>query len=156
MENHLQQEARVWNRVMGNTRQSPEQGQDSCPVPETVMELVRGELADACVYRYLAARVCCPGDRVILTELARQETAHARSLSAVYFVLTGKKACPGRQEPPCVTCTAETLRQQYFGELEKAARYEAMAAGRFAETFRCLAREERQHAQKLLCVMGNL
>ena len=125
-----------------------------CPTAETLMELIRGELADACVYRYLAGRVCCPGDKEALLCLAKEEQSHARQLSAAYFVLTGKKACPGKPDHPCVTCVAETLRQQYFGELEGAKRYNAMETGQFAETFHCLSREEQDHARRLLCIMG--
>lgn len=153
MDHHAQQEARVWSRVMASSEQARDSA-SACPTAETLMALIREELADACVYRYLAGRVCCPGDRETLLCLAKEEQAHARQLSAAYFVLTGKKACPGKPEHPCVTCVAETLRQQYFGELEGAKRYDTMEAGQFAETFRCLSREERDHARRLLCVMG--
>jgi len=155
MEHHVQQEARVWSRVMASGQQSRESA-PACPTAESLMELIRQELTNACTYRYLASRVCCPGDREILACLARDEQEHAKQLSAAYFVLTGKKACPGKPEHPCVTCVAETLRQQYFGELEGAKRYDTMATGQFAETFQCLSMQEAQHAQKLLCVMGNL
>ena len=118
MDHHAQQEARVWSRVMASSEQARDSA-SACPTAETLMALIREELADACVYRYLAGRVCCPGDRETLLCLAKEEQAHARQLSAAYFVLTGKKACPGKPEHPCVTCVAETLRQQYFGDLPR-------------------------------------
>ena len=54
--------------------------------------------------------------QAMLREMARQEACHAKQFGAVYFLKTGKKACPGRPEAPCVTCINETLRQRYSEE----------------------------------------
>ncbi|MFR7742885.1 MAG: hypothetical protein ACLU3I_06030 [Acutalibacteraceae bacterium] len=38
--------------------------------------------------------------QAMLREMARQEACHAKQFGAVYFLKTGKKACPGRPDAP--------------------------------------------------------
>ena len=88
-------------------------------------------------------------------EVARQEACHAKQFGAVYFLKTGKKACPGRPDAPCVTCINETLRQRYSEEHAAHEAYEALAEN--AGTHRCMllkiAEEECGHAQMILCIL---
>ena len=84
-----------------------------------------------------------------------QEACHAKQFGAVYFLKTGKKACPGRPEAPCVTCINETLRQRYSEEHAAHEAYETLAEN--AGTHRCMllriAEEECEHAQMILCIL---
>ena len=74
-----------------------------------------------------------------------------KKLGAIYFLLTGKKACPKKPENPCITCNAETLRRQYQRELSAREHYEALApmSGARACTMRELALDECRHAQSI-------
>lgn len=165
------QAQRVWSRVMAaqtdaqnqtpaRSGQTDAQAARPAPTvweqapavitPEQVMELISGEMKDAATYRCLSARMkgCA---RKTLETLAHEERCHAKQLGAIYFLLTGKKACPPRPEPPCITCNAETLRRQYQMELAARERYESLAplAGARACTMRELALDECRHAQKI-------
>ena len=95
--------------------------------------------------------------QAMLRAIAQQEACHAKKLAAVYFLNTGKKACPGRPERPCVTCINETLRQQYTAEHAAHEAYAALAET--AGTHRCMllrmAQEECEHAQLILCILQN-
>ena len=151
MDYNVQQEARVWNRVMGAPRQENRPtGSDA----ETVMGYITQKQENICLYRALQGRVC-PRCRGVLAELANDEACAVKELSAIYFVMTGRKACPPPAPKPCITCAAETLRQQYAAVGEDAARYEAMATGEFGHVFCSLAQTAKKHARKLLCVMGD-
>ena len=151
MEYNVQQESRVWNRVMGAPRQETPH---TCTDAESIMGQISRKTENVCLYRTLACRVC-PACRGVLLELAAEESCVVKELSAIYFVMTGRKACPPAAQKPCITCTAETLRQQYAAVLEDAKRYEAMAVGEFAYIFCGLAQASQKHAKKLLCVMGD-
>ena len=93
--------------------------------------------------------------QAMLREMARQGACHAKQFGAVYFLKTGKKACPGRPEAPCVTCINETLRQRYSEEHTAHEAYETLAEN--AGTHRCMllriAEEECEHAQMILCIL---
>lgn len=142
MELNVQQEARVWSRVLGGDGLTAEQ----------LLALIREEEQTACTYGHLAGLIC-PRERQTLKKLAGEERCHADRLRAVYFLMTGQRVCAQRQEPPCVTCLSETLRQQYKRELADAERYAGLAKGEFACTMEVLAREEKAHAQALLCLL---
>lgn len=155
MEFNVQQEQRVWERVMGAPRmeQTPPQTAPICA--EKVKSLAEAELASACLYRSLANRVC-PKSANVLRAMAQEESCHARSLMAVYFVLTGQKLCLPAAQKPCITCTAEELRRAYMGEKAAAEQYAALASagGDHGHLLQCLARDESRHARQLLCVIA--
>lgn len=147
-------EQEVWQRVMAASAEAP-----ACCKPvgkqtvtaEQVMELLCKELADAAAYEALACRV--RGQmRQRFYALARQERQHAQKLSAVYYLMTGKKACPDKPKFPCIACTNEELRERYIAETKGAEHYCSLAekAGSFGDLVRELACEERQHAQEIL------
>ena len=148
MEYNVSQEARVWDRVLASNR-----GEQSAPSAD-LPALIREELAAACTYERLAARVCASAAEM-LRRIAREERCHAARLGAISFLMTGKKVCPERAEPDCITCAVETLRARYRKELADAERYEALAAagGEHADTYAAMAAEEHRHAQMLVCVV---
>ena len=109
MNYNLNQEQRVWERVMGTPRQEqtlPQtQPQTGRLCAENVKAMAEKEQESACLYRSLAQRVC-PNCRHILLQIAQEESCHARHLAAVYFVLTGQKLCLAQPQKPCITCPA--------------------------------------------------
>ena len=107
------QAQRVWSRVMAaqtdaqeaNAKTAVQTAQPTAQTapeisitPEQIMEQINGELSDAATYRALSNRMngCA---KKTLEELSRDEKCHAKKLAAMYFLLTGKKACPKRPEP---------------------------------------------------------
>ena len=153
-------EEAVWQRVMAMSAEAPEprtaqraqMAQSSQGLTEVqVMELLQGELADACTYQTLANRTRGEARRC-LQQLAREERQHARKLETVYYVMTGRRPCPERPKSPCVACLNEELRKRYEEELAGAARYHKLAdqAGSFAQTFHCLGLAEERHGGMIL------
>ena len=138
------QTQRVWSRVMSAqtapaaAMENPApaaQAQSETLTPEKLLSLIDGERADSALYAHLAARMKGRA-QAMLRAIAQQEACHAKKLAAVYFLNTGKKACPGRPERPCVTCINETLRQQYTAEHAAHEAYAALAEN--AGTHRCM------------------
>ena len=157
------QTQRVWSRVMSAqttpaaAMENPApaaQAQSETLTPEKLLSLIDGERADSALYAHLAARMKGRA-QAMLRAIAQQEACHAKQFGAVYFLKTGKKACPGRPEAPCVTCINETLRQRYSEEHTAHEAYETLAEN--AGTHRCMllriAEEECEHAQMILCIL---
>lgn len=149
MDFNVQQEARVWSRVMG--------GRDGSLGAEQILALIREEEQAACTYRHLS-RLICPQERRTLLRIAADEACHADRLRAVYFLMEGKRICPEHHTPPCVTCLTETLRQRYRDELADAKQYESLTAqaGEFACTMDALAKDEKKHSRMLLCLLQRI
>lgn len=156
------QTQQVWSRVMNAqaapaaaaAQTEPEAQPDLELTPSQLLSCIRHEHSDCALYLHLAGRL--KGNaQALLRQLARQEACHARRLSAIYYVKTGEKACPGAPERPCTACINETLRQRYTAELSASERYQALAenAGSYECLLRQMAQEECEHAQKLLCIL---
>lgn len=153
-------EEAVWQRVMAMSAEAPvaeptRMGRQVQPAQELtgeqVLELLKGELNDACTYSALANRTRGEARRY-LQQLARAEQQHSRKLETVYYLMTGHKPCPDRPKPPCVACLSEELRKCYEEEAKGAARYHKLAdrAGSFAQIFHCLGLEEEHHGRMVL------
>ena len=149
---------RVWSRVMcaQNIQTAP-----ACPCKENIClsaemlaELITGELRSWCLYRSLACMACQQVQNVLLC-IAEQEKCHAKKLSVMYFLATGKKFCPPNPRPACTACFNEAVRQAYKEELDGACQYEMLAqnAGSHACTLRSIAEEEKEHARQLACIL---
>lgn len=149
---------RVWSRVMcaQNIQTMPACPckEDSSLSAETLAELIRAEMHDWCLYRSLACTNCRQINSTLLC-IAEQEKCHAKKLSVLYFLATGKKYCPPKPNPACTACFNEAVRQAYKEELESACRYDSLAqnAGSHACTLRSIAEEEREHARQLACIL---
>lgn len=150
MEINPQQEAQIWNRVLGAESAQPQ----AVLTPGSVMTAMQDEYAAACAYRTLAQHYHGAAKQTLL-HIADEEACHARRLAAIYFLQTGSKACPERVTPPCITCRTETIRARYQAELEDVKSYDALAAAdsSFAHCFAEIAEDERRHASWLLCVI---
>lgn len=157
------QAQRVWSRVMAaQTGGASEAAAPTAPQTQTqtlltaqeVLSCMQAELSDAATYRALSARMKGAGRRC-MQQLSREECRHAKKLGAIYFLLTGKKACPAQAKAPCITCNAETLRKQYQAELAARDGYEQLAAraGSRSCTLRTLALDECRHAQQIYSLL---
>ena len=124
----------VWSRVMAAQTAAPCTNAEKTPAKTDC----------------LAARMSGCARKTLLA-ISHDERCHAKKLGAIYFLLTGKKACPKKPENPCITCNAETLRRQYQRELSAREHYEALApmSGARACTMRELALDECRHAQSI-------
>ena len=153
----------VWSRVMaaqanaqGTFANPPvqvkaaQEEQTASITPEQLLSSIEYEMLDAVTYQCLAARMSGCAQKT-LRALSQDERRHAKELSAMYFLLTGKKVCPKKPDSPCITCNAETLRRQYQRELSAREHYEALApmSGARACTMRELALDECRHAQSI-------
>ena len=131
----------VWRRVMQPPQTAPDE--------ETLLRWLADEYAAAMTYRRLAARGGASAQR--LWHMARDETRHARRLTALYFLLFGVRP----QVRPAATDTdrsfAAALRTAFAGETEAARGYHD-ASRRYPEQaslFSSLARDEERHARWL-------
>lgn len=167
------QAQRVWSRVMSPgaapappctaAAQPKTAGAQSAQAPGTqplsqtqLSGLIHDALCGCAAYRELARRMKGSPARM-LSGLASQEQCHAKKLAAVYFLMTGKKLCPEPVRPPCITCVGETLRERYRAERQSAEVCRALAcgAGEYQCLLQTLAREECEHAAKILCILQN-
>ena len=112
------QTQRVWSRVMSAqtapaaAMENPApaaQAQSETLTPEKLLSLIDGERADSALYAHLAARMKGRA-QAMLRAIAQQEACHAKKLAAVYFLNTGKKACPGSSTPRSTPRTRPTPR----------------------------------------------
>ena len=149
------QTQRVWSRVMSAqtapaaAMENPApaaQAQSETLTPEKLLSLIDGERADSALYAHLAARMKGRA-QAMLHAIAQQEACHAKKLAAVYFLNTGKKACPGRPERPCVTCINDAAHEAYAALAENAGTHRCMLLR--------MAQEECEHAQLILCILQN-
>ena len=121
---------------------------------QQVMELLVGELSDACTYETLATHVR-GSVRQRLLALSMAERAHYARLETVYYLMTGKKPCPDKPKKPCIACLSEELRTRYTEEVKGAEYYHCLApkAGSFAKIFHELGTQEELHAYEVLCIL---
>lgn len=149
------QAERVWSRVMGAPCPPPCTSTPPAPQPrvldeQTLCELLQSALCAQATYCQLArmARGCA---RKTLQAIAAGSQRHVRMLSALYYIQTGRKACPDPARPACVACLNEALRAQHAAELQASRRYHDLAgqAGEHACIFEQLSTGACCHAQML-------
>ena len=116
----------VWSRVMAaqtaalctNAEKAPEktartqQAPAVSITPEQVMQAMHEELCDAETYRCLAARMSGCARKTLLA-ISHDERCHAKKLGAIYFLLTGKKACPKKPENPVSYTHLDVYKRQF-------------------------------------------
>lgn len=108
----------VWSRVMAAQTAAPCTNAEKAPektartqqapavsiTPEQVMQAMHEELCDAETYRCLAARMSGCARKTLLA-ISHDERCHAKKLGAIYFLLTGKKACQKSRKTPASPAT---------------------------------------------------
>ena len=132
----------VWNRVLQTQPEAQE------PIIETLRARIDGE--HAARLTYLALARCAGRYAGTLRSIAAQEGVHARKLSALYYLHTGKCHTP-QAESACPNDFCQSLRECYQAELQSAAHYRADAERypEHRELFTRLACDEARHSRML-------
>ncbi|MBO4913959.1 MAG: ferritin-like domain-containing protein [Oscillospiraceae bacterium] len=125
---------------------------------EVIRAFIRGELADAQTYRYLSALAPAPEGKRLVRRLAADETAHARTLQSVHFLITGETYPVTVVTPPQPRLRwRDVLRGRYHEEACGGSNY-AAAAERTQDV--CLKRileklsaDEYRHAELLRALL---
>lgn len=140
----------VWERVSGS------------PAPKAYDErgeteaFIRGELADAAKYAYLA-RMC--GNTFAsrtLRRISADEASHVRKLRTAYYLAYGESPSvkPGPVEKPANLLG--TLRRAYWEETEGEKRYREAAKRTGKELYSELTSDEAAHASELSRIISIL
>ena len=133
----------VWERVSGS------------PVPQRADSrseaeaFIRGELADAAKYAYMARMSGNTPVSRTLRRLSADEAAHARKLRTAYYLAYGESPAirRGGSERPADLLGA--LRRAYWSETEAEKRYREAAERIGTELYLELAADEAAHASEL-------
>ena len=134
----------VWNRVLGTAP----------PEPEPLLELIHREWLDVSAGLYLALRFK-GREAALQRQIAHHDQSHAKSLTGIYMLLTGKK--PTVTTPAPKADSTEAALQRCFSEkIQRAEAYESHTADpEYGFIFRIMAEQERHHAQSLLELLGS-
>ena len=148
----LQTEQAVWRRVKGPGAVTAEEA----VLPERLEALILQEQADAAALRTLARRMGGQ-ENAVLTRAAAGTEARARDLTALHFLLTGRKL---RLKTPPVNPPGplpEALRELCLRLEQTAKTYRSLEAefAERAELFGRFARQSREQARSLLSQMKN-
>lgn len=148
----LQTEQAVWRRVKGPGAVTAEEA----VLPERLEALIFQEQADASSLRVLARRLSGKGSAA-LSRIAAETDARTRELTALHYLLTGRRL---RLNAPPVKPPAalpDALREACL-RMEQTARTYGSLAEEFsdrAELFSRFARQSREQAQTLLNQLKN-
>lgn len=149
-------EQRVWSRVMGTQSACTRAAQrDAAVLDERALrELHSAQQLAACTYRALAAQLR-GSRRQTLLSLAASKAAQAKTLAAMFFVMSGQRLCPQNVQTPQHACLSQTLRQAYREELCTAELYRRYAANApdFSAALSSLAACSCRDTQRLLGVL---
>ncbi len=153
------QAAEVWSRVTATgakpaaARQSTP---ETAPIESELADMIRDELSDRAAYAQLARRMRGEGASA-LRALARDEGGHAKKLTAVYFLHTGKKPSPEIVPVQLTGSLADQLRERYRMETAGAELY-ARAANTYPAhrtLFERLSTDEQRHSDVILNLLEN-
>ena len=139
-----QAEARVWSRVHGST----DAENDGGFLPGLILE----EYQTAAMLQQLSRRFQGK-ERLTLQRLAREEGEHAACLRGVCRLMTGNVP-QYRPLPAQDSATEILLRKCYASKMRALAAYESRCAGEYGPAFVRLVREEREHACRILELLG--
>jgi len=122
---------------------------DSASWGPMLQEMIREELRDSRTYRMMAKRVSGNPSR-LFQGMAKEELAHAKSLSAAYFLISGVKYWPEAGVGAPERSYLGFLRRRFHGEQQGMAAYLAAAEGTedpcLKQMFLDHARQEWGHA----------
>lgn len=138
-----EQAKRVWSRVLAAEDAQPQQTSAE-DFSQKVLAAMAAQKEDLLLYRFLQRRLC-PSASAQLKALAEHTECRMKTLGAIYYLETDRKACVQREKQPCVACANEALRQQYARVSAQEARYRAL--GEENGAYSC----EMQQLAGLLC-----
>ena len=143
---------RVWSRVFAqpDAQNGQTAASDSTSKPESdrfapkILAAICAQQDDRMLYRYLMRRLC-PSAIACLKELIAHTECRIKTLGAVYYLETDRKACCEYEKPVCAACANEALRQQYARVSAQETAYRALGAEK--EDYEC----QLQQMAGLLC-----
>lgn len=142
------QAKRVWSRVLA--QQDAASAQDEAAPAENggfaqkVLAAMAAQKEDLALYRYLQRKLR-PSAATALKTLAEHTECRLKTLGAVFYLETDRKACAKCEKQPCMACANEALRQQYARVSAQEAAYRAL--GEENGAYSC----EMQQLAGLLC-----
>lgn len=157
-------EKEVWSRVMAASASAPMPQGKTMPAPKSggltedmLRQLMEAEAMEAHTYRQLAAKSQGNARRT-LEQLSAEEQGHFRRLTAIGFLLLGRKLTVTRPEAAHFDTAPETLRNQYRRELDAAGHYRDVArnAEVYGPLFLELADAEERHSQTVVKLLGEM
>lgn len=121
---------------------------------EVIDGFLRDELADAQIYRYLAAHAPTAEGKRVMRQIAADEAGHVRTLRTVYFLITGETYCVTVVLPPQPKLSwCDRLRARYHEEACGGFNYARAAEETtdicLKEIFDRLSRDEYRHAAQV-------
>ncbi len=125
---------------------------------EAIRGFLRDELADAQTYRCLAARAPTAEAKRVMRALASDEAAHARTLQAAYFLLTGGTYAVTVVLPPQPKLPwRDRLRGRYHEETCGGFNYARAVEGTedvcLRRMFSGMSKDEYRHAERLRALL---
>lgn len=154
------QTAAVWARVYGGAwdktpssapaRDAAAAQPEVPPLSRRLSEMIADERQDSVTYYHMARMA--GADAPKFRRIAQEEAGHARTLSALYVLLTGEHPPEQRYETGLQTDLSAMLSARYRGELNGAASYRRAAAQYpdQSDLFQMLAADEAEHARRIL------
>ena len=140
-------EARVWERVRGETGQAPREA--------GLPELIAREWEASTTYLQLSRRLQ-GRQNALLRKLFQQEQAHMTCLKGLYTLITGEKPRVAGV-PPVDDAPQKVLRRCYGRQMQCLAQYEQRSGDpECGHIFARLAEQEREHCHILLELLGSL
>lgn len=135
---------KVWHRVLGTAP----------PEPEPLLELIHREWSDVSAALYLALRHS-GREAALLRQIAQHDQSHAKCLTGIYTLLTGKKPTVTTPAPKW-SSTEAALRRCFSEKLRRSELYESHTTNpEYGFIYRLMADQERQHAHSLLELLGS-
>ncbi len=133
----------VWERVSGSPAPQKSDARSEAEA------FIRGELADAAGYAYMARMSGNTPVSRTLRRLSAQEAGHAGKLRTAYFLAYGASPSVKRQAPERPANLLGALRRAYWAEVEGEKRYREAAGRTGTELYLELAADEAAHAAEL-------
>ncbi len=145
-----QKEARVWQRVQGNSS-----APSSTPQGGTLQRLLVSTWSAAAVYLQLSRQVPSK-EASILQRLFRESQSQSACLKGIYTLITGEKPViqtpPPQKEPPI-----PALQKCYRLEMRTWKEFESQTQdGEYGPVFSRLAEQKRAACQTVLELIGSL
>lgn len=139
-------------------------GSSSLQYADCLLGFIYDEHVDCQSYCALAYRAPNSCARRVFRCLAECEKRHSNRFVTAYFLITGKRFCPARNDFDVTVSTSqsycEMLRQLYFEESCDAAKYQAFASKVTDPCLRDLALEiaedEKRHAQQIMSLIRKI
>lgn len=143
----LKSEKEIFDSVWARVSDSPAPRQTDAKAEAEAF--IRGELADAAGYAYMARMSGHTPVSRTLRRLSADEAGHAGRLRAAYYLAFGESPSVRREERERPVNLLGALRRAYWAEVEGEKRYREAAERAGSELYLELAADEAAHASEV-------